>query len=41
VIELTDAERAQWREATATVVDRFVSEGGETAAKVVEEAQKF
>ncbi len=41
VIELTDQERAQWREATATVVDRFVSEGGETAAKVVEEAQKF
>ena len=41
IIELTDAERAQWREATASVVDRFVSEGGPTAAKVVEEAQKY
>lgn len=41
IIELTDAERAQWREATTSVVDRFVSEGGPTAAKVVEEAQKF
>ncbi len=41
IIELTDAERAQWRAATTTVVDRFVSEGGPTAAKVVEEAKKF
>ena len=41
IIELTDAERAQWREATVSVVDRFVSEGGATAAKVVEEARKY
>ena len=41
IIELTDAERAQWREATTSVVDRFVEEGGPTAAKVVEEARKF
>ncbi|WP_205944501.1 TRAP transporter substrate-binding protein DctP [Pelagibius litoralis] len=41
IIELTDAERAEWRAATVSVVDRFVSEGGETAAKVVEEARKY
>jgi C4-dicarboxylate-binding protein DctP len=26
VVELTDAERAQWVEATQSVVDRFVEE---------------
>lgn len=41
IIELTDAERAQWREATTSVVDRFVNEGGPTAAKVVDEAKKY
>ncbi|MBE9477197.1 MAG: TRAP transporter substrate-binding protein DctP, partial [Proteobacteria bacterium] len=30
VIELTDAERAKWVEATAGVVDRFVAEAGDT-----------
>ena len=36
VVELTDAERAQWVEATQSVVDRFVEENGEVAAQVVE-----
>jgi C4-dicarboxylate-binding protein DctP len=36
VVELSDAERAQWVEATQSVVDRFVEENGEVAAKVVE-----
>ena len=31
VIDLTDDERAQWREATASVIDLFVEEGGPTA----------
>ena len=35
VIDLTDDERAQWREATASVIDRFVEEGGPTAAAVI------
>jgi C4-dicarboxylate-binding protein DctP len=39
VIDLTDDERAQWREATASVIDRFVEEGGPTAAAVIEAAQ--
>ena len=39
VIELTDAERAQWREATKSVVDRFIDNGGETAAAVIKAAQ--
>jgi len=41
VIELTDAERAKWREATASVVDRFVSEGGATAAAVIDAAKQY
>ena len=36
VVELTDAERAQWVEATQSVVDRFVKENGDVVAKVVE-----
>ncbi len=36
VIKLTDDERKQWVDATATVVDRFVKENGDLAAKVVE-----
>jgi C4-dicarboxylate-binding protein DctP len=39
VIDLTDDERAQWREATASVIDLFVEEGGPTAAAVIEAAQ--
>ena len=35
VIELTDAERNQWRTATGSVVDKFVGEGGKTAADVI------
>jgi C4-dicarboxylate-binding protein DctP len=35
VVDLTEQERAKWRDATKEVVDRFVSEGGETAAAVV------
>ncbi len=36
VVELSDAERALWVEATQSVVDRFVTENGDIAAKVVE-----
>lgn len=39
VIELTDEERALWREATTGVVDRFIENGGETAAAVINAAQ--
>ena len=35
VIDLTDAERDQWRQATTGVVDRFVKNGGETAKAVI------
>ena len=39
VIELTDAERSKWRQATKSVVDRFIENGGETAAAVIKAAQ--
>ena len=39
VIELTQAERVQWRDATKSVVDRFVENGGDTAAAVIKAAQ--
>lgn len=39
IIELTDAERAQWREATRGVIDRFINEGGADAAAVIQAAQ--
>ena len=39
VVELTDAERAQWVEATKSVVDRFAQENGERAASVIKAAQ--
>ena len=39
VIELTDAERSEWRQATKSVVDRFIENGGETAAAVIKAAQ--
>ena len=35
VVELTEAQRAAWREATAGVVDRFVDETGDTGAAAV------
>ncbi|MEM7238853.1 MAG: TRAP transporter substrate-binding protein DctP [Pseudomonadota bacterium] len=35
VIELTDEERALWRDATKGVIDRFVENGGATAAAVI------
>ncbi|MEM9044214.1 MAG: TRAP transporter substrate-binding protein DctP [Pseudomonadota bacterium] len=39
VVELTPDERALWREATKGVVDRFVENGGETAAAVIKAVQ--
>ena len=39
VVELTSAERQKWVDATQGVVDRFVKEGGQTAADVVAAAQ--
>lgn len=35
VIELTDAERTQWREATKSVVEKFRKENGDAAAAVL------
>lgn len=35
VVELTEAQRAAWRQATQSVVDRFVKETGETGAEAV------
>jgi len=39
VVELTEAERAQWVEATKSVVDRFAQENGQRAASVIKAAQ--
>ena len=36
IINLTDAERDQWRAASQTVIDRFITEGGDTAAAVID-----
>lgn len=41
VIDLSEEERAKWRDATKQVVDRFVSEGGDTAAAVVAAGSKL
>jgi C4-dicarboxylate-binding protein DctP len=35
VIDLTDTERTQWRDATKGVIDQFIEAGGETAKAVV------
>ena len=35
VVELTDEERQQWVDATASVAQRFVDDAGDTAAKVI------
>lgn len=40
VIDLTDAERAQWRDATKGVGDKFASERGPLAAKIIEMVRK-
>ena len=40
VINLTPAERQLWVDATTGVIDRFVKEGGQTAADVVEAVSK-
>ncbi len=39
VVELSEAERAKWREATSGVVNRFVKETGSTGAAVVQAVQ--
>ena len=39
VIELTEAERLQWRDATQSLVDRFIENGGDTAAAVIKAAR--
>jgi len=39
IIELTEAERAQWREATKGVGDRFAKERGDIAAQVMKVAR--
>ncbi|MFU1479388.1 hypothetical protein ACM25N_17370 [Roseovarius sp. C7] len=36
VVELTDEQRAEWAAATASVVDRFVEETGETGKSAVD-----
>lgn len=36
IVNLTEAERDQWRAASQTVIDRFIKEGGETAAAVID-----
>ena len=41
IIELTEAERAQWREATKGVGDRFAKERGEIAAQVMKVARSL
>ena len=41
VVELTAEERAKWRAATKPVVERFVKEGGDVAAKVIAAAEKL
>ena len=35
VVDLTDTERTQWRDATKGVIDQFIEAGGETAKAVV------
>ena len=41
VIDLTDAERARWREATKPVVDAYKSRAGDLGARLVDEAGKL
>ncbi len=41
VVDLTDAERAQWREATKPVVKGFEKRAGELGTKIVMEASKL
>ncbi len=41
VVELTAEERAQWREATKPVVERYIERSGELGKLIVEEAEKL
>ena len=41
IVELTEAERDQWREATKGVGDRFAKERGDLAARVIELARSL
>jgi C4-dicarboxylate-binding protein DctP len=36
IVELSDADRQQWRDATSGVVDRFTAEGGDLAKEIVD-----
>jgi TRAP-type C4-dicarboxylate transport system substrate-binding protein len=39
VVELSSAERAAWKKATASVVDRFIKENGNAGLAAVEAAR--
>lgn len=41
VVDLTDAERALWYEATKPVVEGYIERSGELGKRIVEEAQKL
>jgi C4-dicarboxylate-binding protein DctP len=41
IIELTEAERDQWRQATKGVGDRFAKERGDIAAQVIKAARSL
>ncbi|PIE72716.1 MAG: C4-dicarboxylate ABC transporter substrate-binding protein [Deltaproteobacteria bacterium] len=41
VVDLTDAERAEWREATKPVVNNYMERAGELGKKLVAEAEKL
>ena len=41
VVTLSNDERKMWENATKGVIDRFIAEGGQTAADVVNAAQEF
>ncbi len=41
VVELTDEDRALWREATKNVVKQFLEVGGDTAKQVIDAANKL
>lgn len=41
VVDLTDAERAQWHEATKPVVNSYIKRSGDLGKRIVEEAQKL
>ena len=41
VVDITDAQRDAWREASKSVVDEYVASAGDLGAKLVEEAKKL